>query len=78
MIDPHKLVVAAQTAPLPWTQRLGYLLEQIDATETAALKDHVSEHATKPTLLLTKAPRRGASLDVGWKLYVNADVEPEL
>jgi len=30
-LDPKKLVKAAETAPLPWAQRLGYLLERVGA-----------------------------------------------
>ena len=35
-IDPKRLAAAAKTAPLPWAQRLGYLLKRVDA------KDHAS------------------------------------
>jgi predicted transcriptional regulator of viral defense system len=41
-LDPKKLVVAAQTAPIPWAQRLGYLLETVEAgTHAQALKAYV-------------------------------------
>lgn len=77
-IDPQKLAAAAGTAPLPWAQRLGYLLEQAGGGEnTAALKDYVAEHAKQPTALLPRAPRRGARRDKTWKLYINAEVETE-
>lgn len=77
-IDPQKLVAAAGTAPLPWAQRLGYLLERVGAADrTEALKAHVQEHVKQSTLLLPSASRRGARRNKEWRLYVNADVETE-
>lgn len=78
-IDPEKLATAARTAPVPWAQRLGYLLEKVGAGEKAVpLKNYVREHVKQSTLLLPKAPRARASRDEGWKLYVNADVQSDL
>jgi predicted transcriptional regulator of viral defense system len=77
-IDSAKLAAAAATAPVPWAQRLGYILEHLgfDA-KTAALKEYVRGHAKKSAVLLPKAPRKRAR-NKGWKLYVNARVEAEL
>jgi hypothetical protein len=45
-IDAKRLTLAARSAPLPWAQRLGYLLELVGAKEQArALKDYVHRHA---------------------------------
>lgn len=78
-IDPQKLVAAAQTAPVPWAQRLGHLLEHVGAGETAAaLKDHVRETARQTVPLLPGAPHRDRPRDRDWKVIVNADVEAEL
>lgn len=77
-LDPDKLVVAAQTAPVSWAQRLGYLLETVEAgTRAQALKSYVSEHARQATLLLPTATDKGSRRDEGWKLDINADVEAE-
>ena len=77
-IDPGKLAAAAQTAPIPWAQRLGYLLERIGASKKAsALKNYVQERARLATVLLPTAPRGDAHRDDDWNLYVNADVEAE-
>ena len=39
-IKPDQLAVLASTAPVPWAQRLGYLLERVGAGEkTIALKN---------------------------------------
>lgn len=78
-IDAQKLVAAAQTAPIAWAQRLGYLLEHVGAGEkTASLKAYVREYAKESTLLLPKASRARAQRNDDWKLYVNAEVETEL
>ena len=69
---------AAATAPVPWAQRLGYLLEHIDAGKKAsALKAYVQEHARLATVLSPTAPRMDSRRDDNWNLYVNADVEAE-
>lgn len=78
-LDAGKLVAAAQMAPIPWAQRLGYLLEMVDALEiTAPLKSYVRAHARQTASLLPMASVEGAFRDDGWKLIVNADVEAEL
>ncbi len=77
-IDPAKLAAAAAAVPLPWVQRLGYLLELTDAPEKAeALRDYVRREAKESTLLLPGASAEGKRRK-DWKLIVNADVEPEL
>jgi predicted transcriptional regulator of viral defense system len=78
-IDPEKLAASAATAPVPWAQRLGYLLEHLGFGEKAqALKEHVREHAKQSALFSPKAPRKRSQRNKGWKLYVNAKVEREL
>jgi len=78
-LDPGKLVTAARTAPVPWAQRLGYLLERVDAVDQAApLKSYVRAHARQTAALLPTASHDGAPRDEGWKLLVNAEVEAEL
>lgn len=79
-LDPNKLVAAAQAAPISWAQRLGYLLEQIEAGNRAgSLKSYVRTHARQATELWPAAPRRkDATRNDEWKLLVNTDVEAEL
>ena len=78
-IDPGKLAAAAQTAPIPWAQRLGYLLEHIEVGKKAsALKTYVQKHARLAAVLLPTAPRANSPRDDGWNLYVNTDVEAEI
>ena len=77
-IDPLKLAIAALTAPMPWAQRLGYLLEQAGATEkTVDLKSFVKKLARETVALLPSAPADTARRDADWKLIVNADVKAE-
>ena len=57
-IDPDLLAVAAGTAPVPWAQRLGYLLERIGTVDkTAPLKGHVQRCARDVAPLLPVGPR---------------------
>lgn len=78
-IDPDKLAVAGATVPMPWVQRLGYLLEHVGAGEKAALlKAHVRARAHESALLVPRARRANAKRNDDWKLYVNAEVEIQL
>ena len=77
-IDPEKMAAAAASAPVPWAQRLGYLLEQVDAPAAAAsLEAYVAAHAKLITPLVPGIERKGEQ-NSRWKLYVNAKVEAEL
>jgi hypothetical protein len=90
-IDPAKLAAAASSAPVPWVQRLGFLLDLVGAGNmTGPLKDFVRRRARESAPLLANAPRaslvsghsrarrRTLHRDEAWKLYVNAEVAPEL
>lgn len=77
-IDPLKLAIAALTAPIPWAQRLGHLLEHVGAAEkTADLKALVKKSARETVALLPGAPADKARRNADWKLIVNADVDTE-
>lgn len=78
-IDPQKLLSAARTAPVPWAQRLGYLLEHLGAAEkVAALKSFVKDAARETVPLLPGAQKEDAARNKDWKLLINTDVEAEL
>ncbi len=78
-LDAGKLVTVAATAPPAWSQRLGFLLEQVGAAEKAApLKAWVRTHARKLVVLLPDAGQADAGRNADWKLHLNATVEPEL
>jgi predicted transcriptional regulator of viral defense system len=75
-VDPQRLVAAAQTAPLPWIQRLGYLLELAGAANRAAsLKTYVQDKAREATFLVPAGPRGKGRHSLDWNLYIDADVE---
>ena len=76
-LDPEKLAEAAQSAPIPWAQRLGYLLSLGDgAGITDALQNYVKAHAVKYVALTPNNPMEGER-DSRWKLIINERVEPE-
>jgi len=78
-IEPEALAKAAAAAPVPWAQRLGYLLERAGAGDkTGALREFVRARAHESALLLPKAPRGKASRHDDWKLFVNSEVEIDL
>ena len=77
-MDPQRLVDASQSAPIPWAQRLGYLLEHVGAGDRAVLlKEHVRKKARNFTKLLPAASTGNTPRSKDWRLYVNADVETE-
>ncbi len=77
-IDPRKLVTAAETAPVPWAQRTGYLLDEVGASEQAAfLRSYVRKTARQSVPLLVGASKENASRNADWKVIVNTVVEAE-
>ncbi len=78
-IDPDKLVAAARLAPVPWAQRLGYLLEHVGIEDkTGPLKAYVRKNARQSALLQPTAPLEQSRRNKDWKLHINANVEAEL
>ena len=77
-LEPERLLAAAQTAPVPWAQRLGYLLELLGAEERVTpLKTHVQRNARQIATLLPSAGHEHAPRSDDWRLRINADVEPD-
>ena len=77
-LDGKRLVRAARTAPLPWVQRLGYLLDLVGAKEPAsALKKYVQGHVRDWTPLVPSISFGRARRAPDWLLFANARVEPE-
>ena len=78
-IDPRRLVVAAQTAPIPWAQRLGYLLERVGAEDkTVPLKAYLRQKARDAAPLLPAAHHDIALRANDWRLRINTEVEAEV
>ena len=78
-IDPQKLLTAAQSTPITWAQRLGYLLDSAGAREpTRYLRAYVRANARQSVPLLPGIIRKEAQRDANWKILVNVDIEPDL
>jgi len=78
-IEPDALAQVARLSPIPWAQRLGYLLDLVNAhAKTPALADYVKHVAKEITPLATGGGTENAKRDPRWKLLVNVAVEPEL
>jgi predicted transcriptional regulator of viral defense system len=76
-LDPDKLVLAAKIAPVPWAQRLGYLLSLGEGHEiTGPLQEYVRENAREYVPLALYGEKEGPR-DKTWKLTINEEVEPE-
>ncbi|MBK9131264.1 MAG: type IV toxin-antitoxin system AbiEi family antitoxin [Gammaproteobacteria bacterium] len=77
-IDPEILAIAAKTAPIPISQRLGYLLQKIGASDkTTPLKTYVRKHAREYVPLSPTMPHDPARRDKDWKIYLNTEVGVE-
>lgn len=78
-IDPTALTEAADTAPVPWAQRLGYLLECAGAYQIAhEFRPYVEQRARDYTQLVPGKPIRHAQRSSAWKVLVNAEVAPDI
>lgn len=76
-LDASKLAEAATLAPVPWAQRLGYVLELVGGERrTEALAELVRERAREYVPLATGA-RRGRRRSKRWRLEINATIEAE-
>ena len=78
-LDADRLVAEVNHAPLPWAQRLGFLLERVEAVELATrLFDEVARRVREYVPLRPRKACEGAPRDRRWRLIVNDDVEAEL
>lgn len=78
-MDAVKLLAETERSPLPWTQRLGYLLERAAAANLALpLADHVASRAKEYVPLRPRKSVAGSSRDCRWRLFVNEEVEADL
>jgi len=69
----------SERSPLPWAQRLGYLLERAGATNLAApLAERVAARAKEYVPLRPRKPVARASRDGRWQVLVNEAIEAEL
>jgi len=78
-MNADKLFAEIERSPLPWAQRLGYLLERIGEPSLASfLAEHVAVHAKECVPLRSRKSLASASRDSRWRLFLNEEVEPDL
>lgn len=78
-IDALALAEVAKTAPIPWVQRLGYMLEFVAADNAAVgIKEYVREHAREYRTLIPGKSDTGSQRLPSWKLIVNTELEPDI
>lgn len=76
LANPELLVEAASRAPMPWAQRLGYVLELVGADAVAThLKKFVHRNAKKLTLLMPSVDAEAKAQSAEWRLVVNSRIE---
>ena len=77
-LDPSKLKDTASVYPLPWVQRLGYLLDFVGAAEkTVKLAQFVAKSAKRATPLTPHRGMTGVAIDKKWNVAINVTVEPD-
>lgn len=78
-LDRSRLAEVSRYSPLPWAQRLGYLLERFTTLKRIEpLHKYVSGWAKEYVPLRPGGKTQGAPRDERWKLLVNDAVEPDL
>jgi len=77
-IDSEKLLKAAALCPVGWSQRLGYLLDLVEApTLAAVLEPFVRANARSYTPLRRAQGIACSVRNARWQLIVNVAVEPD-
>ena len=75
----EKLTDEIQHSPLPWTQRLGFVLDRVGAEALAGpLAEYVASHAKEYVPLRPRRSVAGSTRDSRWRLLVNEEVEADL
>lgn len=78
-LDGDELKRIAELSPIAWTQRLGYLLELVEAQDkTESLAEYIAQKKPAVVPLVPSQPRRGISRLERWRLLVNEKVEAEV
>lgn len=79
LLDPQKLCQVAATAPIPWAQRLGYLLElDGEPSPTEPLAEYVRGKAVRYVPLAAGNDAEEGERSTRWRLILNAEVEPDV
>jgi predicted transcriptional regulator of viral defense system len=79
VLDGEALAAEARRAPAAWVQRLGFLLEHVEAHVVAEhLTPVLAERGAFPVALAPWKDTAGAPRSARWKVAVNIDLEPDL
>ena len=77
-LDPQKLAVLAPQVPAPCVQRLGFVLEALDAPfATGDLRVWVKDHVRTFTSLQPGSDDDNNVRSADWKLILNMELEPD-
>jgi len=78
LLDLGRLLAETAHSPLPWTQRLGYLLELVEGSDLAApLADFVGARAREYVPLKPGKTVLDARRNKRWRLLINEPIEPD-
>jgi len=78
-VDVRELLEGAGRSPLPWAQRLGYVLDRVGAESLAApLFAHVARRIKDYVPLRARKPARRGQRDARWRVIVNERIEVDL
>ena len=78
-IDAEHLLGMAKLSPIAWVQRLGYLLELAGDHEKAeGIAGYIHEKQPVRTPLAPALGIKGARMESRWRVFVNAEVEPDV
>lgn len=78
-LKEEPLLEEATKSPLPWSQRLGYLLDVVGEVSLAdALAERVSASAKEYVPLRTRGATDGSVRNRRWRLVVNDEVDPDV
>lgn len=78
-IDGAALANIAELSPIAWSQRLGYLLDLVQAQDKAeGLAEYVAIKKPVPTPLVPSQPFQGIGPLKRWHILINAKVEAEV
>ena len=79
VLDAEKLLKLTTFSPKTWTQRLGFMLDFLDAQElTEGLFEMVEQWRVTPTALNPSTLTKGAPRDGKWNVIVNQKLEPDI
>jgi len=78
-IDAGCLLETAKLSPIAWVQRLGYLIEFVGAHEKAeGIAGYIQKKHPVRTPLVPARAVKGAMMVSRWRVFVNAEVEPDV